>query len=304
MYKKRPTKESTPVPYPIRSRASDRNNTTITDTAEDSMATHEDSMAQLEKANEANDTVPIALIRELISQVETNLSNKFDKAVDEIKGDVSQIKLHLEQYNENFREVQERISDVEDKVAIIDTFTEELEIFKQEWKVSLSEINLDACRMRKKNVIIQGVKGECKDPEVALKNFQKVCLENLKMTKEWVDNVDLNEVYHFTPKGGEGPWPLFISFAKSRQREDLFRAAPNLKDSGITLRNDLAPCLLKIRNSLIEVGDQLKKDPYNCNTRLRDSPYDVWMIVKRPNTSKWFRWKGWDNFVSTNPPAY
>ena len=299
MSKKRTTKEVTPSPYPIRSRATDRSSITVTDLAVDLMAS-EDSDTPLLDENESCGSVSYGLFKKLISQVEANLSNKLEKAVGEIKGDVSQIKIQLEKYNERFTEVQERISNVEDKVGKIDTVSTDLEDFKKDWKDSLSQINLDACKIRKNNVIVKGLKGGNKEPEVAAQNFLKLCRDNLKMPKEWIDNADVNEMYHFPPKGGEGNWPLFISFAKSKHREDIYKSAHNLKDSGIILTNDLAPFLLKERKDLIKIQEKLKKEPHNCEAKMRDTPYKVWMIVKRQKAKKWFTWKGWEHFQNSD----
>ena len=162
--------------------------------------------------------------------------------------------------------------------------------------MKLTEIDLEACRARKNNVIIKGIKGGNKEPEVAWANFNKFCEKELKLSKEWIEKVDINELYHFPAKGGEGPMPLFVSFAKSRHREEMYKAAPNLKGSDFSLRSDLAPCLLKTRKHLIAESAVLRKDPHNCNTKIRDSAFNVWMLVCRQNSNKWFKWKGWDNF--------
>ena len=36
----------------------------------------------------------------------------------------------------------------------------------------------------------------------------------------------------------------------------------------------------------------LQADPLNFDTRLRHTPFKVWLIYKRPNTEKWETWKG------------
>ena len=216
---------------------------------------------------------------------------------------VSEIKVHLERYNESFTEFQDRLGQVEDKCEKSDTLSTELTSFKKEWEEHLTQANLDACRERKNNVIIQGVKGGSKEPGVAMRNFRHACKTALKMSDEWIDSVDINEIYHFFPKGGEGPWPLFVSFAKSQQREDMFRAAPNLKGTDYILRNDLAPWLQKIRKDLIVESAKPRKDPHNLDTKMRDTTFRVWMVFKFKNTTKWLTWKGWDNYnaLKNNP---
>ena len=296
MSKRKQSKDQAPSPYPIRSRAN--NSITVTDLAEDLMASSGEETEGIEEGS-----VSYRLMKQLITKVENNLTTKFNKAVGEIKDEVSEIKNHLGRYCESFTEVQERLSSVEDKVGTIDTVKTEFNTFKQAWEEQLTQVNLDACRARKNNVIIHGIKGGSKEPGVAMQSFRKVCEEGLKLSKEWVDAADLNECYHFSPKGGEGQWPLFVSFAKSHQREELFRASPNLKGTNYILRNDLAPWLQKIRKDLIVESGKLRKDPHNCDTKMRDTAFKVWMIYKLPNTTKWLTWKGWDDFNSgtSNP---
>ena len=122
---------------------------------------------------------------------------------------------------------------------------EEVYDIKSEWEKTIKDMEKDACRIRKNNIIFHRVQGGSEDTNVALANFKRVCRENLKMSEDWIQNVDIKEIYHFPAKGGEGTWPLFVSLGKSKHREDLFRASPNLKGSKIVMRNDLAPHLLK-----------------------------------------------------------
>ena len=198
----------------------------------------------------------------------------------------------MEKYNEKMEEVQGRISDTEDNIEKMSEVIEEIYDFKAEWEKTLTEIDKAACRMRKNNIIFKGLKSWSKDTSVALKNFERVCIEKLKLSREWVKKVDLNEVYHFPPKGKEGPWPLFVGLAKSRHREDIYKHASNLKDSGIIMCNDLAPCLLKIRKKLVDKSIELKKEPFNYQIKMRNTAFNVWLEVKKPNETKWETWKG------------
>ena len=194
--------------------------------------------------------------------------------------------------------MKERISNVEDNTDKLETVGTELDKFKKEWECTLTQVNLDACKLRKNNIIIHSIKGGGSDPDVAMKNFEKICEEGLKMPKEWIEEVDLVDCYHFSPKGGQGNWPLIVTFAKSKHRADVFKSAHNLKGTDYILKNDLAPWLLKIRKHLIDQSEKLKKAPHNCDTKLRDTPYKVWMIYKPPRSTKWLTWKGWNNYNS------
>ena len=113
------------------------------------------------------------------------------------------------------------------------------------------------------------------------------------MSEEWINQVDLKEVYHFPPKG-DGIWPLFVGLNKSTHREDIYRSAFNLKDSGKSIRNDLAPCLLRLRKTLKKEQDRVTKAPYNFQTKLRDTPFRVWLEIQKPKRNKWETWEGDD----------
>ena len=289
MNRKRGTRDTPAITYPIRSRP-DR--TTSTEVNED------DPQEQYTDCEELNDDVEsaslreIRLLREMMVSMQTNINSKIDTMVGDIKEDVGQIKSQLEKYNGRFEEVQERIGSVEDKMESLECVGEEFNVFKKEWDSTLSQVNLEACRARKNNIIFKGIPGRDNDPKKAMECFKNLCVEKLKMPSEWVRQVDVNEAYRFPPKGGNGNWPLFISLAKSRHREDLYRSAFNLKDTGIIMTNDLAPCLIKKRKDLTKTYLDLRKAPYNYRTHFRDSPFDVWIEFLKPDATKWEVWKG------------
>ena len=290
MSRKKTSKDATPSPYPIRNRLAERNNITITDLADDIMSDSEDSEPRLENLDPAA-PLTIGLLIRLMKVMENNFSKKLDRMVEDIREDVSQIKTHLEANNRVFEEFQDRIGIVEDKFEDVDTLKEEMTVFKKEWESTLTEFQKESCNARKNNIIFQGVKGGCKDPNIAMANFKRVCRENLKLSQEWVDNVDIVECYHFTPKG-DGAWPLFVKLGKTRHREDIYRAAPNLKGSKITMRNDLAPFLLRRRKKLIDKQTILRTQPYNYDTKLRDTAFKVWLEYKKPGEEEWESWEG------------
>ena len=90
----------------------------------------------------------------------------------------------------------------------------------------------------------------------------------------------------------DGAWPLFVKLGKTRHREDIYRAAPNLKGSKITMRNDLAPFLLRRRKKLIDKQTILRNQPHNYDTKLRDTAFKVWLEYKKPGEEEWESWEG------------
>ena len=160
--------------------------------------------------------------------MENNFSKKLDRMEKDIREDVSEIKTQLENYNGTMEEFQDRLGEVEDKMVKVDTLEEEFISFRKEWESSLTEIQKEACNARKNNIIFQGVKGGSKDPKIAMANFKRTCIENLKLSQEWVDNVDIVEVYHFTPKG-DGAWPLFVKLGKYKSFKTWNQSKLNVK---------------------------------------------------------------------------
>ena len=296
MSRKRNNKEITPSPYPIRSRATDRNSFAPLDSLPSSMEEEfqEDSLSLDNLDN--NSRLTIGLLKHFIEKMEknitTNINATIDRKVGGIKDEIGELKVQMEKSNGNFEEMQTRISNVEDQVHNLEGIGEVVEIMKTEFDEAVNEINKEACRARKNNVIFHGVAGGSKDTVIARQNFDRVCLQNLKMSQEWLDKVDIDEIYHFPAKRDEDPWPLFVKFGKAKNREDLYKAAPNLKGSNIVMRNDLAPWLLRKRAILKTESDKLKLNPYNYRTRHRDSPFDVWVEILKPNATKWITWNG------------
>ena len=73
-------------------------------------------------------------------------------------------------------------------------------------------------------------------------------------------------------------------------KDDLFRAAHNLKGTNITLRHDLAPCLIEERNNHNKTAIRLRKDPYNLLTRIRETSFEVRLLVRKTAEEDWKEW--------------
>ena len=222
MNRKRAGKDTPTTPYSIKTRTTDRVNTSTMGTP-DINAPDSEEEEIIETLDPPNAKM-IELMQKMIDKLEVNINTKLDRSVNEIKEDVSKIKEQIENYNGKFEEVQNRLGDCEDRVDKMGEVIEEVYDIKTEWEKTIKDMEKDACRIRKNNIIFHGVQGGSKDTNVALANFKRVCREYLKMSEDWIQNVDIKEIYHFPAKGGEGTWPLFVSLGKSKHREDLFRA--------------------------------------------------------------------------------
>ena len=296
MSRKKSAKEITSSPYPIRSRTSDRNSFVQAEEIEDSMSDQasDDGLSMDNLDN--NSSLTIGLLKHFIEKMEKNITSNINATIDRkvggIKDEITEMKVQMEKSNGIYEEMQTRISSVEDQVKDLNKIGDEVSKMKAVWNEAITEANIEACRARKNNIIFHGVTGGSKDTNVARQNFDRVCRENLKMSQDWIDKVDIDEIYHFTPKNDDDPWPLFVRFGKAKHREDLFKASPNLKGSNIVMRNDLAPWLIRKRNKLKKASDKYKEAPYNYRTRQRDSPFDVWVEFLKPNAKKWVTWNG------------
>ena len=168
-----------------------------------------------------NSQLTIGVSKELMNKLESNINARIDRKIDEVKSDIGQIKPQLERMNDNFDDIDTRISNVEDRVEDFTQVTSDLNKFKEQWNTILSEIDKEACRACKNNIIFQGIPGGDSDPKKALNTFMTLCTETLKLPKEWTEEVDINKLYRFPPKGGKGSWPLFLNLAKSRQSRSV-----------------------------------------------------------------------------------
>ena len=291
MSRRKQQKDTTQSPYPTRSQSADRTSMTVSNLTQSLLRDPESDNSEQEEQG-TQGSVSVSLIRQIMKEMETNINARIDRKVDEVKAEVGQLKTHVEKSNERFDDMQDRISKVEEQVNSLEDVKDDVASLREEWQSYLTEADKDACRARKNHIIFQGVPGENQDPPAALGTFKKVCETKLKLPKEWVREVDVNDTYRFPSKNRKGPWPLFISLAKSRHRTDIYKSAFNLKDSGITMSNDLAPCLIKIRKRLKTKSDTLKAAPHNLDTKLRDTPFRVWLEVKKKGSNKWEEWKG------------
>ena len=292
MSKKKTGRDASASPYRTRARSadrSDRDTITVSELMQDIMSDPKEIEAP---RTDNSSRLTLGLMRELMREMVTDINDRIDRKIDEVKVEVGQIKSKFERFDEKFDEVHKRISDVEDKMVEVTTFETEFHAFKKNWNETLTQLQLDQCRARKNNIIFHGIVGGDKDTKKALQTFLDLCTNTLKMPKEWVEAVDVNECYHFPSKGGNGNWPLFVSLAKSRHREDIFKAAHHLKGTKIYMRNDLAPFLVERRNDLLKDQTTLRADPHKFDTKMRDTPFKVWLEFQRPNSTKWETWKG------------
>ena len=251
-----------------------------------------------EELEELDQDAPITVrqMKELLASVQENINISINKKIDEIKADVGQIKEHLENNNGRFDEMENRISEVEDKVINIDEVSTEVDRLRKTFENFMTQTNIDAMKARRNNMIIQGIPGKSKDTEVVMKTFLSFCKDSLKLSDEWIDKVDVVETYRFPSRNTEDKsWPLFVCLGKSRHREDIYKAAPNLKGTDISIKNDLAPCLQEERRKLIKESDVLQAKPYNYKTRMRNTNYKVWLEIRKPNSTDWKTWKGTDS---------
>ena len=307
-------KKSVSSPYPTRMRGGERGNTPITYTADENLDESDTEIIFSANTEELDNTVTWQRIKELVVTMKDSINENTNQAIGEIKSEVTQLKTQMEKYNdkiedvqgrmcqveENFEkyndtveEVQVRVSQVEDKVEQMAELRKEVAELKKFQADHVKNMNMEACRVRRNNIIINGIPGTSKDKKDAKKAFKDFIIDGLELGMEWLKHVELEELYRFpAKKDDDTSWPLFVRVEKLRFKDEMYRAAFNLKDKGISMRNDLAPWLLVERSKLYIESKRLKESPHNLKTRMRDTYDKVWLEVRKTAKDDWKTWDG------------
>ena len=140
-------------------------------------------------------------------------------------------------------------------------------------------------------MIINGLPGHSKETKDAWQTFVTLCVDDLELGEDWVREAGIAEVYRFPSKKKTDLWPLFVRFGSTRPKDDMFKAAPKLKGKGYSLRHDLAPHLVAERNDLIKTSVRIRKEPHNLLTKLRESPFRVWLVFRKNASDDWETWE-------------
>ena len=255
-----------------------------------------DSDAEATSSNEnmeIDNSVTWERIQDLIFGMKDNINENTNAAIGDIKSDVTQIKSQIERYNETMEEVQGRISIVEDRMVGYEDLKQEISHLKRANQGYEKEKQMEACRARRNNIIINGIPGTSKDKEDVKKAFRTFIIEGLELGEEWLEKVELEDLYRFpSKKKDETSWPVFVRVEKLKYKDEMYKAAPNLKGKDRSMRNDLAPWLLVERNKLYTESDRLRAAPHNLKTRTRDTYCKVWLEVRKDAGEKWKTWDG------------
>ena len=230
-------------------------------------------------------------MKTMIEEMRDSINKNTEMLMSAVRKDISEINEKLDKSNSRFEEAEGRISNLEDRMQNAEELNTEVDTLRKLILEVRKEYNYDASNARKNNIIVQGIPGSTRDPRVAKSTFEKLCRDDMGQDEQWIKELDLKEVYRFPAKNREDPWLLFVSFNKSIQREDFYKATPNLKGKGITVRNDLAPCLIVERNELGKVADRLRASPNNYKTKMRDTAFKVWLEILKPGATKWETWE-------------
>ena len=241
--------------------------------------------------DDGNNATQLQLMKEMIDEMRDSINKNTETLLAEVRRDIGELNEKFDKNNARFEEAEGRISNLEDRMQNAEDINTEVDSLRELILAVRKEYNYDACNARKNNIIIQGMKGYTKDPRGAMKKFETFCLDEMGLGKTWVKELDMKEVYMFPAKKREDPWLLFASFNKSIQREDFYKAAPNLKGKGFGIRNDLAPCLIAERKQLHKIAEKLQENPTNYKTRHRDTPFKVWIETLKPGENKWETWE-------------
>ena len=245
---------------------------------------------QLEKYNDNLEEV-----QNRVGKVEDKV-DKFNEDLEEVQEEVqtrmSQVEGKADKYREELEEVQDRVGRVEDNVGTINELKEEIAALKDEQKRTKDEREKEACRVRRNNIIINGIPGQSKDRKDVKKAFRDFILKGLELGQEWLEDIEVDEIYRFPGKKTDEGWPMFVRVSRIKYKEDMYKAAHNLKGKGFSMRNDLAPHLLKERSKLQVESRRLRAEPLNRKTKIRDTSFKVWMEVRKTDKDDWEPWDG------------
>ena len=233
-----------------------------------------------------------SLFKELMKEMRDDINNNTDKKVNAITQDVSYIKNSLTTFGEKMEEAETRIGEAEDRIDKIEEIGGEINNFREVFENSLDQTNREACIARKNNVIINGIAGDPKGGrKEAMASLKKLCIVDLKLGEEWFAEADVVEIYRFPAKKKTDHWPIFVRFGDISFKDDMFKAATNLKGTSISLRHDLAPWLIVERNRPIKILTRLRKEPQNLLTKLRETPFKVKQVTRKNAEEEWKVWK-------------
>ena len=233
-----------------------------------------------------------SLFRELMREMKDDINSNTDKKVFAITQDVIFIKNSLTTFGEKMEEAENRISDAEDRIEKIEEIGGEMDTFRDLFDKSVEQTNREACLARKNNVIINGLPGDPKGGRrEAMASLKKLCVVDLKLGEDWFAEAEIVEVYRFPAKKKTDHWPLFVRFGDISFKDDMFKAATNLKGTNISLRHDLAPWLIIERGRLIKISTNLRKEPHNRLTKLRETPFKVKLVTRKNAEEEWKIWK-------------
>ena len=260
---------------------------------EDMSESSDTEVANLEDTETVDNTVTWQRIKELVVTMKDSINDNTNQAIGEVKSEVSHIKVQMEKYNGTIEEVQGRVSQVEDKVEKMEDLRSEVETLKKYHADHIKEMNKEVCRVRRNNIIINGIPGTSKNKQDAKKAFEDFIIDGLELGTEWLKKVEIEELYRFpAKKTEETSWPLFVRVEKVKYKEEMYKAAFKLKDKGFSMRNDLAPWLLVKRSKLYIESKRIQESPHNLKTRMRDTYDKVWLKVRKTVKDEWKTWDG------------
>ena len=180
MSKKKSGRDTSASPYQTRAKSADRSDREVITVSELMQDIMSDSRESDSPRTDNSSRLTIGLMRDLMKEMVTNINDRIDKKIDEVKVDMGQIKSQFERFNEKFDDVQERISNVEDKMEGLSTFETEFHAFKKDLNENLTQIQLNQCRAYKNDIIFHGITGGDQDTKKALQTFLDLCTNTLK----------------------------------------------------------------------------------------------------------------------------
>ena len=265
-------------------------------------------------------------MKEMGQNLETKLTNSIKSSTEEIRNSVGKLQVDFQTFETNLsttiaklnqkvqiveeksvaidnrmEEAERRICETEERVEHLLNLPPEVEILHGQMGRVMNILQMDECTKRRNNIIINGVPGTKATIEEAEKTFRDLCENQMKLGPEWAKSVVLDEVYRFPSKQKDSKeWPIFVVFHSTVKKDEFYKNTPNLKGTGISVRNDLAPHLLREKTELIKKQNKLREAPYNYQARVRDLYNKVWLVYRKAETDRWKIWNPNERILGTD----
>lgn len=244
-----------------------------------------------EKTPKASENISNNDLLSFMKEMDKKLTSKIDESekrmitsINSIRDEVEQIRSDMKVVEESLEFQSGRINKLEGLVMSDSEKTELLHRIEFLEK----QLRYQEGRSRKYNLLIYGIP---ENPnEDCEKTILKFFVENLKLQSSSVENIIISNVHRVPRLNKEYkpgmPNPIVVKFARMKDRNTVYFARVNLKDSKMSIRTDLPNDLKVKRGKLARISYRLRRDEH-LQTAMRESKNDVWIETRAGKNQPW-----------------